>query len=163
MGEVDPYLARDDTAPAAGPREVAAAFWEALYARDWARIAGFFGPESIYYDVPTTPAAAARGPQDIVARLKLGLAGLSEYSHGDGRVVAEGDLVVTEHEEHWGWPTGEKVTLPFVSVQRIVDGVIVRWRDYWDLGTLMAAAPPDWQQRLASADMSWIFDATGLA
>ncbi|WP_081438067.1 nuclear transport factor 2 family protein [Pseudofrankia asymbiotica] len=147
---------------AVAPREVAAAFWDALYARDWPRVRSFFGPESIYYDVPTTPAAAARGPESIEARLRLALAGLSEYSHGDSRVVAEGDLVVTEHEEHWGWPTGEKVTLPFVSIQRVVDGVIVLWRDYWDLNTLMAAAPPGWQESMAAGDLSWVFDATGL-
>ena len=33
-----------------------------LYERDWARIGSFFGPDSIYYDVPTGPATAARGP-----------------------------------------------------------------------------------------------------
>ncbi|WP_045878143.1 hypothetical protein [Pseudofrankia sp. DC12] len=27
----------------------------------------FFGPDSIYYDVPTTAAAAARGPEHIEA------------------------------------------------------------------------------------------------
>ena len=55
------------------PAETAAAFWDALYARDWEAIAGFFGPDSIYYDVPTGPGAAAKGPDDIVKRLKLGL------------------------------------------------------------------------------------------
>ena len=43
----------------ASPRETATAFWAALYDRDWARIRSFFGPESIYYDVPTGPSAAA--------------------------------------------------------------------------------------------------------
>jgi limonene-1,2-epoxide hydrolase len=145
-----------------GSREVVAAFWDALYARDWPAIRSFFGADSIYYDVPTTPAAAARGPAGIEARLKLALAGLSEYSHGYSRVVAEGDTVITEHEEHWGWPTGEKVTLPFVSVQRVTDGLITLWRDYWDMNTLMAAAPPGWQDAMAGGDLSWIFDATGL-
>jgi hypothetical protein len=55
------------------------------------------------------------------------------------------------------------VTLPFVSVQRVADGQIIFWKDYWDYQTLMNAAPADWQERLASADLSWIFDATGIA
>ncbi|WP_232304190.1 hypothetical protein [Pseudofrankia sp. DC12] len=59
---------------------------------------------------------------------------------------------MTEHEERWGWPTGGKVTLPFVSVQRIEDSVITLWRDYWDFRTLLAAAPPGWQESMAFGD-----------
>jgi limonene-1,2-epoxide hydrolase len=154
------------TVPAAraqvAPREVAAGLWAALYERDWPLVRSFFGPESIYYDVPLTPAVAARGPEHIEARLRYALDDLSEYSHGPSRVVAEGDLVVTEHQENWGWPTGEKVTLPFVSVQRIEAGVITLWRDYWDLNTLRAAAPPSWLKSRAVDGLSWVFDATGL-
>jgi len=69
-------------------------------------------------------------------------------------------VVVTEHAEHWRWPSGESVTLPFVSVQHVHDGTITLWRDYWDLQTLMTASPASWQDRLATADLSWIHDAT---
>ena len=120
--------------PPSGPRS---------YDRDWPRIRSFFGPESIYYDVPTGPSTAGVGPDSIEARLRLGLEGLAGYEHRPG-VVAEGPdgVVVTEHTEVWTWVSGETVALPFVSVQRIEDGVIVLWKDYWDLQTLMSAAPP---------------------
>ena len=146
------------------PRETVSAFWSALYARDWPRIRSFFGPESIYYDVPTGPSAAGVGPDSIEARLRLGLEGLAGYEHRPG-VVAEGDdgIVVTEHTEVWTWASGETVALPFVSVQRIVDGVILLWRDYWDLQTLMDAAPAAWHERLDTADLSWVVDVTGRA
>ncbi len=52
---------------------------------------------------------------------------------------------------------------PFVSVQRIVDGTIVLWKDYWDLQTLMNAAPAAWHQRLDTADLSWVVDVTDRA
>ena len=58
------------------PTQVAAAFWAALYDRDWPRIRSFFGPDSIYYDVPTGPSSAGVGPASIEARLRLGLEGL---------------------------------------------------------------------------------------
>ena len=145
------------------PREVTAAFWEALYARDWPRIRGFFAEDSVYYDVPVGPAAAGRGPDSIEARLRLGLEGLASYTHEPGIVVAEGDTVVTEHAETWRWESGETVTLPFVSVQRVRGDRIVLWKDYWDQQTLMAAAPRSWHDRLDGADLSWVFDATGLA
>jgi limonene-1,2-epoxide hydrolase len=144
------------------PRSVAAAFWDALYARDWPRIRSFFDQESIYYDVPVGPAAAGRGPSSIEARLRLGLEGLASYGHVPGVVVAQGETVVTEHAETWVWDTGEAVTLPFVSVQTIRGETIALWKDYWDQLTLMNAAPATWHERLERADLSWVFDATGL-
>jgi limonene-1,2-epoxide hydrolase len=144
------------------PKAVVAAFWDALYARDWDGVGSFFGPESIYFDVPTGPTAAARGPVDIVKRLRLGLEGLSGYHHGPATTIAEGGLVVTEHTELWEWPTGERAILPFVSMQHVSGGTITMWRDYWDLGTLIGAAPADWMDQLTAGDMSWVTDVTDL-
>jgi limonene-1,2-epoxide hydrolase len=141
------------------------AFWAALYERDWSAIAGFFGSESVYWDVPVGPTAAAKGPADIVSRLKLGLDGLAGYEQYEGVVIAQDGHVITEHREVWHWPTGETASLPFVSVMRLSDGVITLWKDYWDYNTLMQAAPAAWHQRLADADLSWVYDASadGLA
>jgi limonene-1,2-epoxide hydrolase len=146
----------------ATPTETAAAFWAALYDRDWPRIRSFFDEASVYYDVPTGPTTAGVGPDGIEARLRLGLEGLVGYEHHPG-VVAEGPdgVVVTEHTEVWTWETGESVALPFVSVQHVSEGVIRLWKDYWDLQTLMGAAPPAWHQRLDTADLSWVVDVTG--
>jgi len=141
------------------PRVVVAAFWDALYARDWEAVRGFFTEESIYYDVPIGAAFAGRGPESIEARLRLGLETLAAYEHRPGVVVAEGDTVVTEHEEIWFWESGETVTLPFVSVQRVRHGSILLWKDYWDQKTLMDAAPRSWHDRLDTADLSWVYDA----
>ncbi|MHB8670148.1 MAG: nuclear transport factor 2 family protein [Acidimicrobiales bacterium] len=145
------------------PKDVVAAFWDALYARDWSRLRGFFADDSIYYDVPVGPSAAGRGPDSIEARLRLGLELLAGYRHRPGVVVAEGDVVLTEHVEIWQWDSGEEVELPFVSVQHVRDSKIVLWKDYWDQQTLMAAAPQAWHDRLTTADLSWVFDATGIA
>jgi limonene-1,2-epoxide hydrolase len=144
------------------PKETVAAFWAALYDRDWGRIRSFFGDDSVYWDVPAGPGGAAKGADGIEKRLRLGLEGLAGYEHDHLRTVAEGDTVVTEHAETWTWATGETVTLPFVSLQRVVGGRIVLWKDYWDYGTLMDAAPQSWHDRLATADLSWVFDATGI-
>jgi len=149
------------------PTATVAAFWEALYARDWPRVRTFFVDESVYWDVPTGPKAAARGPDSIEARLRLGLDGLAGYDHHSG-VVTVGrcgarDVVTTEHAETWRWPGGEVVTLPFVSVQHVVGRAIVLWKDYWDLDTLMRAAPQAWRDRLAAADLSWAYDASALS
>jgi limonene-1,2-epoxide hydrolase len=144
---------------------VAQAFWTRLYERDWEAIAASFTDDAVYWDVPTGPATAAKGPKGIVARLQLGLAGLAAYEHFEGVIVESGDTVVTEHREVWHWESGETVSLPFVSVMRVQGDLITVWKDYWDLGTLMSAAPAAWHQRLDDADLSWLYDATadGLA
>jgi len=143
--------------------EVVRALWSALSDRDWDRIASFFAEESVYYDVPTGPAGAARGPYGIVARLRLGLEPLTSYENEERNIAATDDVVMVEHEETWHWPTGESATLPFVTVHRVVDGKILLWKDYWDYHTLIDAAPPGWQESLLQGDLSWVFDATGLA
>jgi hypothetical protein len=38
--------------------------------------------------------------------------------------------------------------LPFVSVQELRDGKLVRWFDYWDLATLMNNAPAWWVEHV---------------
>ncbi len=125
------------------------ALWGALYRRAWDAIGSFFVEESEYTDVPSPADDVARGPEQIVARLRLGLEPISGYGHTLRLMVAEGDVVVTEHSETWRWHTGEEVTLPFVSVHELRDGAIVRWWDYWDLQTLMGTAPAWWIEHVA--------------
>jgi ketosteroid isomerase-like protein len=123
-------------------------FWEALYRRDWTAIGSFFAEDGEYTDVPSPADDVAHGPELIVARLRLGLEPISRYEHEFRLMVAEGDAVVTEHAETWHWHTGEHVTLPFVSVHELRDGLIIRWWDYWDLQTLMNAAPAWWIEHI---------------
>ena len=123
-------------------------FWSALYERDWDRIGSYFLEESQYTDVPSPADDVAHGPAQIVARLRLGLERIAGYEHDLRLMVAEGEAVVTEHSETWRWHTGEEVTLPFVSVHELRDGAIIRWWDYWDLQTLMNAAPDWWIEHI---------------
>jgi limonene-1,2-epoxide hydrolase len=148
---------------AASNIEIVRGLWSALSERDWRQIASFFESGSVYYDVPVGPTSAARGPESIVARLRLGLEPLASYENVERNVATSGDVVMVEHEETWQWPTGEAAVLPFVTVHRVVDGKILLWKDYWDYATLVDAAPPGWQESLLQGDISWVFDATGLA
>jgi limonene-1,2-epoxide hydrolase len=133
---------------AADNKAVVQAFWNALYERDWDRMAEFFVEDSEYTDVPSPDDDVAHGPELIMARLRLGLEPITGYEHNLRLMVAEGDIVVTEHSETWHWHTGEEVTLPFVSVHELRDGSIIRWWDYWDLQTLMNAAPDWWIEHI---------------
>lgn len=125
-----------------------ARFWEALYARDWDAIAACFTDDATYTDVPSPEDDVAVGPAQIVARLRLGIEPISEYAHHPRLAVADGNAVITEHAEEWHWHTGESVILPFVSVHELRDGKIQRWWDYWDMQTLMGAAPQWWIEHI---------------
>ena len=78
------------------------------------------------------------------------------------RWVDNGTDAMYEHHEEWHWATGESAVLKFVTVHRIENGKITVWKDYWDMGALTSHAPASWLEDFAEADMSWIFDATGL-
>lgn len=136
--------------------------WRALSARDWDAVKAFLSDDCIYVDMPVGPTLAARGPDDIVKRLKVGLEPLAGYENHDGVLISNGPDVMYEHSETWKWASGETALLQFVSVHRVHDGKVALWKDYWDMGSMTTQAPPTWLEDLAGADTSWIFDATGL-
>jgi limonene-1,2-epoxide hydrolase len=136
--------------------------WRSLSARDWESAKTFLSDDCIYADMPVGPTLAARGPEDIVKRLKVGLEPLASYTNHDGLLLTNGSDVMYEHSETWTWHSGETALLRFVSVHTVVDGQVTIWKDYWDMGGMTAQAPPTWLAELATADTSWVFDATGL-
>jgi limonene-1,2-epoxide hydrolase len=142
--------------------ETVLALWQALSGRDWEAVKTFLSADCVYVDIPLGPTLAARGPDDIVKRLKVALEPLADYKNHDGVLVSNGSDVMYEHSETWRWKSGETAVLQFVSVHRVDDGKVTLWKDYWDMGGMTAQAPPTWLEDLATADTSWIFDATGL-
>ncbi|MGV0746322.1 nuclear transport factor 2 family protein [Mycolicibacterium sp. XJ870] len=136
--------------------------WKALSDRNWELLKTYLSEECIYLDMPVGPTAAAKGPEDIVKRLKIGLEPLESYQNFTGLLVANGPDAMYEHHEEWLWETGESALLKFVTVHRVEGGKVTLWKDYWDMGALANHAPPTWLADFASADMSWVFDATGL-
>jgi limonene-1,2-epoxide hydrolase len=126
-------------------------FWAALGRRDFDAVGAFMAPRGHYVDVPVKDLedAGAYGPEETAARLRLGIAPLHAYELHDGPIVAADGYVVTEHSETWTWEPGVTVTLPFTSVMQVSDGKVDRWWDYFDLGTLLNAAPAWWHEHIA--------------
>jgi limonene-1,2-epoxide hydrolase len=135
--------------------------WKALSGRDWDALKTFLSDDCLYVDMPM-PAVSARGPHNIVTRLKIGLESLSSYVNHDGLLLSNGVDVIYEHSETWGWSSGETVRLAFVSVHRVENGKITLWKDYSDFNTLLSAAPPSYVESLGAVDTSWVFDASEL-
>ena len=115
------------------------------------RSAPYFADDGEYTDMPTPPDDVARGPAQIAARLRLGLEPLASISHDvrvDRRAKATPSSPSTSSTGS-GRPA-RRASLPFVSMHELRDGKIVRWWDYWDLGTLMNAAPAWWVEHIMS-------------
>jgi limonene-1,2-epoxide hydrolase len=129
-------------------KEIVASMWECLYRKDFDGVARHIAEDGFYEDVPA-PDPGARGPANVVKRLRLGLDPVVRFEHEIHRVVAEGESVVVEHTETWHFETGEKLTNDFVTIHVVKNGKIQLWRDYWDLNTMMSQAPPWWIERLA--------------
>lgn len=129
-------------------RKVIEGFWEDLYRQDLAAAASRFAPDGTYTDVGTPEDDVARGPNEIVQRLTLAWSKLADLRDERRHLVAGDHTVMTEHIEHWEWPTGETMALPVSSVHELRDGRIIRWTDYWDMAALVAAAPQWWFEQI---------------
>jgi limonene-1,2-epoxide hydrolase len=129
-------------------RQIVERYWDAHFRRDWDAMARHFAPRAHYTDVGMD-AAGATGPAEIIARLRLGIEPLEGYYHFPRHMVAEGDLVITEHVEQWRFHTGEVVDHPFTSVMEVRGGLIERWHDYSHLGNLIDNAPQWWLEHIA--------------
>lgn len=129
-------------------RQIVERYWDAHFRRDWSTMSTFFTPEAHYTDVGVD-GVGATGPDEIIARLRLGIEPLEGYYHFPKHLIAEGDLVVTEHMEEWRFHTGEVVQHPFTSVMEVHDGSITRWHDYSHIGHLTEQAPQWWLEHIA--------------
>jgi ketosteroid isomerase-like protein len=130
-------------------RQIVERYWDAHFRRDWDAMARHFAPWAHYTDAGMDDAGAT-GPVEIIARLRLGIEPLEGYYHFPRHMVAEGDLVVTEHVEQWRFHTGEIVDHPFASVMEVRNGLIERWHDYSHLDNLIDNAPQWWLEHIAA-------------
>ena len=103
-------------------RQLIEGFWDDLYRQDFAALGTRFDPHGEYTDIVTPEDDVARGPAEITARLRLAFDKLSKLFDERRHLVAGEDVVMTEHVEHWEWPSGETMALDVASVHEIRDG-----------------------------------------
>jgi limonene-1,2-epoxide hydrolase len=136
--------------------------WRSIGMRDWAAVKTVVSDDCIFLDIPFGPTLAARGPDNIVKRLKGGLenVNLADWANEDLLMLTDGVDVMYEHVVTYTSTNGVMARNPIVSVHKVSDGKVSLWKDYWDLNAISNST---WfQDSLAEPDMSWVFDATGL-
>jgi limonene-1,2-epoxide hydrolase len=81
---------------------------------------------------------AVTGHAEIRAAVEGFFASFAALKHDLQRLITDGNAVVCEGEVTYTRHDGSKITLPFVNVFEIDDGLISLYRVYLDIGPLFA-------------------------
>lgn len=122
--------------------------WAALSAMDFETLKSCLTEDVHYEDVPTED-AGARGPENVVRRLRIAFDHLAQHEHTIHHLVCEGDVVFLDHTEVWTFRTGEKATNRFATVHEMRGGRIATWSDYWDVSGFVGQFPKWFLEELA--------------
>jgi ketosteroid isomerase-like protein len=127
--------------------ELTERLWGAVASKDSDTLSSLFHDDAKYTDSGTPADDVAIGGAEVVKRLGLAFDGV-DISIESRNVVSNDDAVMVERVERWTWRTGEQVELPIASIVEISNQKISRWVDYWDLQTLLGAAPGWWVDQI---------------
>jgi limonene-1,2-epoxide hydrolase len=92
-----------------------------------------------YHNMPIDPVF---GPDGIRQVLTMFMGGATEVEWVVHREACVGNVVFNERTDRF-LIDGRWVELPVVGVWDVRDGKITRWRDYFDLATVMNQMPQD--------------------
>ena len=119
------------------PLETVNAFLRAAAARDYQAALPLLTDDVEYQNMMLPPVHGHAGVQETLEAL-LALCTASEWVvHKE---VAQGDLVMNERTDRFQMG-GTWTDLPVAGVFELRDGRIAKWRDYFDLQTVMQAMP----------------------
>ncbi len=122
--------------------------WEALSLKDWETLKSCLAEDVHYEDIPTED-PGARGPENVVKRLRIAFDQLSDHEHTIHHLICEGDVVFLDHTEVWTFSTGEKATNPFATLHEMKNGKIAKWSDYWDVSGFVGQFPQTFLEVMA--------------
>jgi len=112
------------------PSEIVREFCAAFGAKDLDAIAGLLADDVVYHNVGMEPAV---GKEASLASIK-GFLDMSESLVFDiHRLAADGDTVLTERTDTFTI-NGVKAPIAVMGTFELRDGLVVAWRDYFDMG-----------------------------
>ncbi len=131
-------------------RRTVETMWKALSARDWDAMTACLS-EDVHYEDVATEDPGARGPENVVKRLRIAFDHLIDHQHTVHHMVCEGDVVFLDHTEVWTFTRGEKATNHFATLHEMKDGKIAKWSDYWDVSGFVGQFPQWFLEEMAKA------------
>ena len=123
-------------------KQVVKTMWQALSDMDWDTMKRCMHPDIHYEDVPSDD-PGADGPDNCVKRLQIAFNHLDRQDQETHHIAAEGNTVFVDHTETWTFKRGEVASHTFATLHEMRDGKVVRWSDYWDVGSFVGQFP-DW-------------------
>ena len=112
------------------PTEVVEQFCAAFAAKDVDTISSLLGDDVVYHNVGMAPAV---GKEASLAMIQGFLDMAESMSFEIHRIAANGDSVLTERTDTFTI-NGAQAPIPVMGTFDLQDGLIVGWRDYFDLG-----------------------------
>ncbi len=109
------------------------AAWDRL---DLDAVIALIAPDAIYHNMPLEPLHGRPAIADYLRRAGPFDACRWEFL----TIAAAGNVVLTERVDHLS-VAGKAVVLPVMGSFEIMDGLIRRWRDYFDLASYRAQWP----------------------
>jgi limonene-1,2-epoxide hydrolase len=117
------------------PRELVREFFAAWSAHDPARVADFFTEDGVYHNIPMESVQGREAIRELVAGW------LSQMGDVDFRfenLLIEGDIIMMERFDLIPGPDGVVRELGVMGIMELRDGQISSWREYFDLGQMVA-------------------------
>ncbi|HET6965666.1 MAG TPA: limonene-1,2-epoxide hydrolase family protein [Acidimicrobiales bacterium] len=96
---------------------------------DVEELVGFFAPEAVYHNIPLPPAAGIDAIRDA---LQMFVPASPEIEFEIRNMASSGSVVFTERIDRMTF-NGKPVELPVTGVFELDGGLIVAWRDYFDM------------------------------
>ena len=118
----------------APPIDVVTSFCGAWSRLDIDELMGFFHEDAVYHNIPVDPVG---GRNDIRAMIAGFTAGWDRVDFEVRHIAARGDVVLTERVDHFV-SEQRTVSLPVMGTFELSDGLIMAWRDYFDLNQFMS-------------------------
>jgi limonene-1,2-epoxide hydrolase len=117
------------------PETLVREFCAAWARRDVDELLGYFAEGAVYHNMPMAPVSGKDGIREI---LNLFVPPTEAITFDVLNVAVRGNVVFTERVDRFAMG-GRQLDLPVAGVFEIRDGMIVAWRDYFDLATFQRA------------------------
>lgn len=105
--------------------------YERCEALDFEAVYALLHPDLVYQNMAQQPIHGA----DAIREIMKGFAGFTALRFDMINMVAAGDVVMTEHLDHWSID-GREIELPMATSFTIRGARIAAWREYYDMATL---------------------------
>lgn len=117
--------------------DIVLAFCEAWGRRNVKAIADFLAHDIFYHNIPMAPVT---GRAEVVATITPLISACSEIEWQVHHIAEAGDVVLTERTDRFV-RDGRAMSVRVMGTFELEAGLIIRWRDYFDL--------MEWQRQIA--------------